>query len=314
MNINEFNQKFCDELQEAFTSDGGRVHAVSIPKNNELLQTATVRFGDDSIGVVIYPGSYYNDWRSGAKMEDIISHIKNNILTMEKPNITIESINRNAAPEHLRTAIVGYERNKDWLQKVPYEKIADMAVFAKWDIDNNASAKVTNEMMALLQMTKEEILQIAKESTAKKMELTPMHEVLQGMLTNNGIGDELAEAMVIESAPNHLQVLSNERAIDGAALIADSKVMKGVREKIGEDFYILPSSIHEVLILPKSGADEVEELKEMVRTINQEQIPLQDQLTNNVYEFDGKEIKIAGVLETLGIEKSGISNSKTHHR
>lgn len=315
MNINEFNQEFCDALQEAIALEGGRIEAISVPKNNELLQSLTIQYGDDPVGVVLYPDQYYDSYKDGTTMSEIISDIKNNILTADRPNFELESINREAASDHLKSAIVGYDKNKDWLQNIPHETISDMAVFAKWHIGDFASTKVNNQMLTLLQMTKEEVLQVAKANTAVNMEFKTMNDVMKNIMMSNGMDEEMANAMMLESGTVPLHVLSTKNATDGAALIADNKILNQIHEQLGEDFYILPSSIHEVLILPKSDADgDVEGLKEMVTTINGTEVALQDQLTDNVYEYDGKFLKIAGVTENLAMDAPGISKGISHRR
>lgn len=315
MNINEFNQEFCDALQEAIAPEDGKIEAVSIPKNNVLLQTATIRYGDDPVGIVVYPDQYYDAYKEGIPMADIINDIKNNVLTADKPNFALESINREAAPDHLRSAIVGYDKNREWLQDIPHERVSDMAVYAKWHIGNFASTKVNNQMLGFMQMTKEEVLQMAKANTAANMDFKSMDDVMKEILISNGMDVEMAHAMTIGSGSSPLHVLSTKDATDGAALIADNKILKQIHEQLGEDFYILPSSIHEVLILPKSEAvGDVEELKEMVTMINSTEVPLQDQLSDNVYEFNGQGLKIAGGTENLKVEAPGISKNVKHHR
>lgn len=122
MNRNEFNQEFCDAMQEAIASEGGILQAVSVPKNNQLLQTATIRFEDDPIGIVVYPDQYYEDYKEGVPMQYIIDEIKNGILTVDKSGFELESINREAAPDHLRISIVQYDKNKkEWHWDIPQE-------------------------------------------------------------------------------------------------------------------------------------------------------------------------------------------------
>lgn len=129
-------------------------------------------------------------------------------------------------------------------------------------------------------------------------------------MMDNDMDKELAEVMFQDqSIP--LSVLTNESGIDGAALIACPEVLKAVQKEIGEEFYILPSSIHEVLIMPKSDTDIVEELKEMVSSINKAEVLPEDRLSDNVYEFDGHSLKIAGSELT---QENNITESITHHR
>ena len=107
------------------------------------------------------------------------------------------------------------------------------------------------------------------------------------------------------------QVLTTDNGIDGAAVIACPEVLKEVQKQMMEEYYILPCSINEVLILPKSQTEDVEGLKEMVSSINKEEIEPKERLSDNIYEFDGHSLKLAGAELT---QEYSVSKSKPHHR
>lgn len=315
MTINDFNQQFCDAVSEVAEELGGRIYALSIPKDNELLRSLTVRFGDDPVGITIHPDLYYDVCQQGFSVADVVEEIKEDILSQERPKFNLESISRENAPAHLRAAVANYENNKDWLQEVPHERLADLAVYAKWAIDDCHSTKVNGPMLGLMQMTKEEALGIAKENTARSAKLENMNQVISRLMMAECPDDEMAmelEAVMREESPNTLYVLSTRDEYDGAAVISVPATLKQAREALGEDFYILPSSRHEVLLARKSDVgDDVDSLKCMVRTINENEVSPQDRLSDNVYEFDGRGIKIAGLELT---QEHSIAETITHHR
>ena len=86
--------------------------------------------------------------------------------------------------------------------------------------------------------------------------------------------------------------LTNASGIDGAAAITRPEILKGITDKMGP-VYVLPSSIHEVLIIPKSQAPDVESLKAMVREVNETVVRPEEQLSGNVYAVEGSRIMIA---------------------
>ena len=91
-----------------------------------------------------------------------------------------------------------------------------------------------------------------------------------------------------------LYLLSNKYKHQGASIIFNKALMHRIAEKMGS-FYILPSSIHEVLIIPTSAGNDVKELARVVKQVNANELQPQDILSDNVYEFDieDEEIKIA---------------------
>ena len=215
-----------------------------------------------------------------------------------RDRVDIESITRVEAATHLRASIVNYESNKNWLKDIPHERIADLAVFAKWDFGDGYISKVNGYLLGQIGLTKEEALKIAKENTARTAELKSMDQVMTEIIKETVGGDGLADDLAAGVADSSLYVLTTESGFDGASLIADRNILKQVHEELGEDFYILPSSIHEVILVGKSDTDgDVDSLCEMVRSINEAEVPVEDRLSDNVYEYDGSSLKLAGMDE-----------------
>ena len=216
-------------------------------------------------------------------------------------------LNHDNAPHYLRSAIVSYEGNREWLKDVPHERVADLALYAKWDFGNGYSAKVTNPLLAHLQMTKEELLRTAKGNMAMQARLRTMKDALLARAVQEGMPEELTEEMRDQLPDIPFYVLNVNGGIDGAALVADPSVMRKAGRDLGEGFYILPSSVHEVLIVPKSTGAKPEELRDMVYRINRQEVPIEERLSDNVYEFDGHDLTLAGQTETLERELPGLA-------
>mgnify|MGYP000538599731 CR=1 FL=1 len=314
----QYYKEFYAALVTAVEPSGGHLHEVNVSKNNTTLKGIVIKFDNVDVAPTVYPDFYYSDWKSGHPMGDIISGIRTELMrtapTMGKFNMN--DLSRENAPLHLYAAVVNYENNKAWLKDIPHERVADLAVFAKWkfdgaDPDAVMAAKVTAPLLAHLQLTKEEALKIAKTNTARNARFEGMDVIMSGILLDEGMDKELAEAMTTEYEAAPFHVLTNESGIDGAAAIACPEVLKAIHKQIGEDFYILPSSIHETLILPKTGIDDVEGLKQMVSSINEQEVAPEEQLSNSVYEFDGHSLKIAGSEIT---QEHNLADSITHHR
>ena len=89
-----------------------------------------------------------------------------------------------------------------------------------------------------------------------------------------------------------MYVATNEQCSLGAAVMRYPDFRKKVRGMIRGDFYILPSSIHEVILVPESFGLEPERMQEMVKEINQTGVAPEEVLSDSVYYFDGEEIRI----------------------
>ena len=94
-----------------------------------------------------------------------------------------------------------------------------------------------------------------------------------------------------EETPS-MYVLTNADKMNGANSILDAKTMEDISEKIGGDFYILPSSLHEVIILPDTPEMDKDYLEHMVQDINAGQVAPEDKLSDHVYMYDSVEKEI----------------------
>ncbi|MBE7728081.1 MAG: hypothetical protein E7244_27940 [Enterocloster citroniae] len=313
----QFYNKFYAALEKAMESSGGHLKEIDMPKNNSVQKGIVIKFDNVDMAPTIYPDFYYQDWKDGQSMSEIVSGVRSELIKTapELSHFSIKSMNRDSAITHLHAAVVSYDNNKEWLKNIPHERLADLAVFAKWRFDNAdqdlvTATKITEPLLAHLQLTKEEALKIAKTNTARSAKFESMDTVMKNMMVDDGMDRELVDMMFSDQS-TPLSVLTNESGIDGAALIACPEVLKAVQKEIGEDFYILPSSIHETLIVPKSEMNDVEDLKQMVSSVNEAEVPPEDRLSDNVYEFDGHSLKIAGSELT---QDNNIADTITHHR
>ena len=94
-----------------------------------------------------------------------------------------------------------------------------------------------------------------------------------------------------EGEKSGMMVLSNEKNYFGASVILYSEEIRRVSEKLGQDLFILPSSVHEVILLPAEGQDP-DALRATVRRINETEVRTEDVLTDSVYRYDRREGRI----------------------
>lgn len=101
----------------------------------------------------------------------------------------------------------------------------------------------------------------------------------------------------------NLYALTNEQGAMGAAVMLYPDLMKQIAERIKTPFYIIPSSVHEVLILPKKEGMALSEVKDIVRTVNRSTVEPEDFLSDNVYCYDVRTKEIRMMHEDFAAEK-----------
>ena len=98
-----------------------------------------------------------------------------------------------------------------------------------------------------------------------------------------------------EGVNGQIYVATNKEGVNGASVILYPNLLRDFGIKIGESFYILPSSIHEVILVPESLGAQAQVLIEMVKDVNRIAVAEDEVLSDNVYlyDLDNDEIKIA---------------------
>lgn len=96
----------------------------------------------------------------------------------------------------------------------------------------------------------------------------------------------IGQILQIDEEPAGLLVLTSAIGIFGAAAMFYPHVLREAAMRVGKSFFILPSSVHEVLLLPDHGEHDARELHEMVAAINRSEVAEQDVLTDSVYYYD----------------------------
>ena len=114
--------------------------------------------------------------------------------------------------------------------------------------------------------------------------------VLFCLLDNEcGVNVDGEEVDLKDYVPSDMNVLTNESKLNGAACILYENVLYDFAQKLGADLYILPSSVHEVILLPKLSMFEKDELVNMVKEVNTEGVAADEVLSDHVYEYNRTE-------------------------
>lgn len=155
-----------------------------------------------------------------------------------------------------------------------YREVTNLYLVPYIQVDNKGAAlvRVTPQLLQLWKVSEDEVFAIAKENqeTFRPAEITNLAEQL---------GMPEADALV------PIYVVSTKGAC-GASAIFYEGVVDTLYEKFGEEFYILPSSIHEVLVIPRSAAPSTKDLENMVATVNADEVDEDERLTNSIYTYD----------------------------
>lgn len=176
-----------------------------------------------------------------------------------------------AVKEHLALRLMGIKGNEEFLDKVPHMRREDMAVTALCFFPDKSSVPVTR---CDVRRWETDVKTLFSDALLGSMKLLP--PVFRSMGEMIGVsGTDGSEDMY---------VLTNERTLFGAAAVLYPNLLDAVLERVGNSFYLLPSSIHEMIVLPDTGEDPME-LKKIVEEVNRTEVLPEEVLTDSVYYF-----------------------------
>ncbi len=298
----DFLSEFVREMESKLADYGMEVSIVNKMRNNGILEKCIkVDIPGCNMSPSIGTLSIYEHYREFDDMEKIVSALSNKIIEDKNRQIdTMSVLSKENILNSTYLMVVNAKSNQKLLSETPHYYIAEdeLAVIPRLNIniaDKSGFIIIKNNLLPKLQMTGDEILQVAKINTSEQnlFEINSLLSVTMQAMTDNGedIADDFSEFFT-ESTPKAFVVTNKDKKL-GACCLAYPEVIGTAIEKMGFDCYILPSSIHEVILIEKKGNfNEIEELRDMVNQVNRQSVPAAEILSDKVFQYNAKTKKI----------------------
>ncbi len=299
MNFTEFVEQVQNLLREK--DDRLDFSIQTVRKNNSVKYTGvSIKSATSVVAPIIYLEPFFQRYEDTNDMDDVIDRIMK-IYQQNEFHFDADSImDFQSVKARIICVVVNKHRNVEMLSEVPNrELVGDIAVTYKIMLDNmqdgsTASIQIKNSMLDIWKVDEDTLWTTAKENIEhlNKPECRNMYEVLLEMMASRQGSISHEQMKGLRDAEPRMYILSNKSRLNGAAVIADSVFMKEIHDDIG-NFYILPSSLHEVIAVPAIMDCDVETMNEMVRSVNETQLSEEDILADQVYYYDGNKITVA---------------------
>lgn len=185
--------------------------------------------------------------------------------------------------------VVNAEANKEFLETVPHERVLDLAkiyyVLFTDEILDNATITINKYHMKNWGVTEEDIRQAAEKNTEKLLtaKMSSMQSIIKGMRAVECEDTELDRAF--SGIGIEMYVLTNHLKMFGASAVFYKDILKSIAESVENDLYIIPSSIHETILIPYDRNVAADRLNEMVMQVNETQLEKEEVLANHIYIY-----------------------------
>ena len=300
MRMEEFAEEVLKGVEE---KAGGNLKAeiVSANKNNGITLTGiTASRPENSGGACIYLNGFYEgycdsqitlDWVT----EDVYSKLMEHCNDLDGVDMWM-LWDWEAAKGRIHAKLVNREMNRELLKKVPYREFLDLAVIYYVTVDGisegvNGAFTVSDRNMEI--WGKDENTLYRSAVSNMRLDGKPVFEDMEKIIRS--IMPEEIPDLAVGIPKFRFYVLTNSPKVFGAVELLDGNTLKEIGDELGGDFIVLPSSLHESIILPADGSVSYQELADMVTDINVNVVSVEERLSDHVYLYEREEgvLKIA---------------------
>lgn len=309
-----FTHLMLDTMEGIITTASSIISDVMIRdtiKNNDPEATAFTASYKDGGNIVpsVYSRPLYDEYLTGkASIEELAERTVRVLETghTNRFDFNVDSVNPEVAGNHLYLQLINGNTNREIAEKCACIRLNDLIAVPRWSVNvgngDFGSILITRDIQTdLLRMTDSEILKVARDNTMEKNTFTikGMNETLRDIIGEDMPEEMLAGMLPPMDGPEQMYVMTNETKFYGAVGLLNKDTLAAAKEKIGEDYFIIPSSVHETLFIPESRVSDPADLKAMCMGVNASQVPLADQLGSNIYHCNGHDIKICNNIDDL---------------
>ena len=257
-----------------------------VKNNDEHLHGLVVAKNGSNIAPTIYLEAFYKEYQEGTSIEEVLEHIAKVRVEHEVSQFDISNLtNLDNVRDKVIPYLINAARNSEYLKDKPHKFIEDLAVIYKVDCGENEegrfAAPVTFSLMETLGITPEELDQLAMSNLEEvPVNFKTMRDLLAEMY--------VPEYMLPPEDPA-MYVLTNVHKFNGAAMILNKGVMKSILKRIGGDIIIIPSSIHEVIIVPvPEERININEYARLIQDVNASELAPNEILSDHAYLYTKK--------------------------
>ncbi len=306
-NFNDFVDAVAEKIPEVLTDiEIEDIRIEPVTKNNGIQCTGLLILREGyNVAPNLYMEPYYSMYQASGAFDNVLNMIANDYYNaMKQAEIINATSIHEDYPEKVILKLVNTNLNKNALKKCPHIEMNDLSYTFRYIVKDDsvgiASALVTYNDIDRWGLSTEELLDMAKENTRRIFPpvIRDMREFIPDI---NDFPFEIDE-------DRELFVLTNEKGINGStSMIFTDVIDEFSQQRNNSSFYIIPSSIHEVLLIKKSEGLNIDSLADLVKEVNRFVVGEMDFLSDNLYEYDAASKEIT---QCTGIEKELQANEE----
>ena len=289
MNFTEFQNWAVREIRPVLSDDyrDATIRLQRLQKLGKSYEAMMVKKKEETVVPVINLNHYYESYKNGMPREKILSEMKH-IAEDRKRDFDLSWIDDY---EKIRARLFVRVNNLSRMNRipVPFTRIEDLSLTYHAMVDTGESGlssfTITTKMMERLHLTKEELHEDAIENSRRilPVKISNIFDVLERIVPREFDNTENCREMWI---------VSNTQEINGAAALFYPGVMEEISSFFAGSYYVIPSSIHEMIVLKDENSISRAKLRETVRSVNRLVVKEEDWLSDHIYRYDADDKRL----------------------
>ena len=286
-----FLDEMVDKLQvvqNPFSSQF-RVNVKDVEKANGMSYRG-IEVSDQQVGmgVTINMDKHYKMYLGGKSVDEIADLVQQQVADAfeRRPDVDMSRLkDYESLCSNVMMEAVSREKNTEYLQNIPHFDMADLSIIYRLNVGRDRNhdigvVTVDNQLLNSMGISQDQFQKdVFEQALAGE---PPILKSLAEVMDMTFMGDD-------SEPEGGLFLATNRDALYGASVIAIPGFLDQAAEKLGGSFYILPSSVHEVLLLRNDEEVNVQEMESMVQEINAAIVSPEEQLSDRVYHYDAQE-------------------------
>lgn len=287
MNITSFTNQIIYFLQQQF-GDDYHIFSRKVTKNNGVTLTGIVaRRENINSFPTIYIDDYYREDIKEEEIREIVSEMAQRLrqADLTRPVDLSGFTDFQKAKTRLSYKLINTEKNRELLKNIPHRPFFNLSIVYYYLIEDapfqgKATVLIRNNHLDTWKINEEELYETAycNAPVLLPSKVQNMNDILDGVFP---------EEMFEEMLP--MFVLSNKEKLFGAACILYPDELKNFARKVDRDLFVLPSSVHETILIPKYAGLNRDSFLNIVTEINHSQVAEEEVLADSVFFYNKKE-------------------------
>lgn len=291
MTQKKFMELLIPELRAYFSEEEYEIEGDVFLKTNDTKRWGIIiRKIGEPVAPTVYIDHFYEDYcRKKCTLEEIVSQIQTVVCGFDVREDSYQSfsVELEDCRERIIYRLISKDKNNAYLTQLPHLSFLNLAIIFvivhRLSDQGLESICITNDLQKKWGLSEKDLYAIAKENTPRLMppSISTMAQAIESFL-----GEETRKYIESEKPIPHVYVISNKYGINGATTLLYEGFIQQIAEEDDQNFYILPSSVHEVLLIPDMADGLLPKLSEMVADINENHVQTDEILSDQAYYYD----------------------------